>query len=342
MDISDLDELEASVNDLLLVAKAEVEEKRIRQQREHQIQENLAQIENRLKPLLEKIEIALKDFDDESYHKSEIKHKLIQKAADIKQQLADAPLLAAQQADRQAILQEERLLDERKTEQTNQWRRELRADLLEMISEQQDFFSATDAVIAIRGYLDDLKIINALDEVVEALIKQINQYSIEGAVAKLRGSYEQTLNFIYNKALENRSRVDRAPDVQPSVRHRKSEKKPNPYADLQGKVVIFGGHDRLETAVKNRLRDTDVHLVWCTEQGGLQLAAQGENHIISSDLVIIVTGYASHSLTEKAMETCRRINKSPELVNTTGMIRLLEVIESGLKAKQLARRWKQA
>jgi hypothetical protein len=54
-----------------------------------------------------------------------------------------------------------------------------------------------------------------------------------------------------------------------------------------------------------------------------------------------VTGYASHSLTERAIEACRRANKTYEIVNTTGMTRLLEVIESGLKAKQLARHWKQ-
>jgi hypothetical protein len=68
---------------------------------------------------------------------------------------------------------------------------------------------------------------------------------------------------------------------------------------------------------------------------------QGESQIAGGDLIIIVTGYASHSLTERAIEACRRANKTYEIVNTTGMTRLLEVIESGLKAKQLARHWKQ-
>jgi len=342
MHISELDELEASVSDLLTMAKVELEQNRLQQQRERQIQEAVAQIEARLKPLLAKVEQMLQEYDREGGSpNSETRQRLEKKAADIRQEIAEAPNLAAQLADRQLILSEERLLDERITEQTAQWRQELKADLLEMIEEQRDFFSATDASIAVRGYANDLKAIGALEEVVEALINQINSHSEEGPVARLRGSHEQTLTFIYNKALENRSRVDRAPDVQPTTRHRKSEKRPALYTDLSGKVLVFGGHDRLQTAVKNRLRDSAINLMWYTEQDGLQLAAQGESQISGGDLIIIVTGYASHSLTERAIEACRRANKTYEIVNTTGMTRLLEVIESGLKAKQLARHWKQ-
>jgi hypothetical protein len=338
MDIFELDELEDSVSHLLLSAKAELEQKRLQQQRDRQVQEAVNQIESRLKPLLEKIELMLQEFALEGVNGT-TRELLQQKAEDIRKEMAEAPILAAQVADRQFILQEERLLDERIAVQTTQWRHELKADLLEMIEAQHDFFSATDAAIAIRGYIADLKAVGALEEVVESLIDQINSYSEEGPVAKLRGSHEQTINFIYNKALENRSRVDRAPDVQPATRHRKSEKRPSLYTDLYGKVVVFGGHDRLETAVKNRLRDSEVNLIWCTEQGGLQLAAQGESHIASADLIIIVTGYASHSLTERAIETCKRVGKTPEIINTTGMTRVLETIESGLKARLLARRW---
>ncbi|MCY7331250.1 MAG: DUF2325 domain-containing protein [Pseudanabaena sp. CAN_BIN31] len=340
MHISELDELEASVSDLLSMAKVELEQNRLQLQRDRQIQEAVSQIEARLKPLLAKIEQMLKEFSREGQG-SETKQRLEKKAADIRQEIAEAPILAAQLADRQLILSEERLLDERITEQTTQWRLELKADLLEMIEEQHDFFSATDASIAVRGYANDLKAVGYLEEVVEALIDQINSHSEEGPVARLRGSHEQTLTFIYNKALENRSRVDRAPDVQPTTRHRKSEKRPALYTDLGGKVLVFGGHDRLQTAVKNRLRDSAINLMWYTEQDGLQLAAQGESQIAGGDLIIIVTGYASHSLTERAIEACRRANKTYEIVNTTGMTRLLEVIESGLKAKQLARHWKQ-
>lgn len=338
MDIFELDEMESSVQDLLSLAKIELEEKRLQQQRDEQIQKASNEIKQRLEPLLCQVEEMLSALTTEDFVESITRRKLEEKAADLRQKLADAPLMAAQAVDRQLILNEERLLDERLAEQAARWRQGLKEDLLEMISEQEDFYSATDAAIAIRGFIHDLKAINCLDEVVEALINQINHHSEEGPVARLRGSHEQTLNFIYNKALENRSRVDRAYDVQPRIRHRTTEKRPNPYAALEGKVVIFGGHDRLETAVRNRLRDSDVNLVWCTAQAGPQIAEQAESHVASADLVLVMTGYTSHKLTEKAMQAVQRAGKTPEMVNTTGVIRVLEAIEYGLKTKLLARR----
>jgi hypothetical protein len=336
--ISELDDIENSVQDLLSLAKIELEERRLQQQRDEQIQEAIAEINQRLEPLLQQVEQMLADLPPEDFVDSITRRKLEDKAADLRQKLADAPLLAAQAVDRQMILSEERLLDARLADQANRWRQGLKDDLLEMIAEQEDFYSATDAAIAVRGYMHDLKAIGVLEEVVDALINQINCHSEEGPVARLRGSHEQTLNFIYNKALENRSRVDRVYDVQPRVRHRTSEKRPSPYTAMQGKVVIFGGHDRLETAVRNRLRDSEITLVWCTAQAGPQIAEQVESHISSADLILIMTGYTSHKLTDKAMQAAHRAGKSPEIINTTGVIRVLEAIEYGLKSKLLARR----
>jgi vacuolar-type H+-ATPase subunit I/STV1 len=337
MDISELDDLENSVQDLLSLAKIELEEKRLQLQRDEQVELEITRIRTRLEPLLGQIEEMLSKLTTEDFVDSVTKQKLEAKAADLRQRLEDAPLMAAQTIDRQMILNEERLLDERVAEQTNRWRQGLKADLLEMISEQTDFYSATDTSIAIRVHIHDLKAIGSLEEVVDALIHQINDHSEEGPVARLRGSHEQTLSFIYNKALENRARVDRAPDVQPRVRHRSTEKRPNPYSQLEGKVVIFGGHDRLETSVRNRLREANVNLVWCTAQAGPQLAEQAESHINKADLILVVTGYTSHKLTDKAMQAAQRAGKAVEMVNTTGVVRVLEAIEYGLKSQQLAR-----
>jgi hypothetical protein len=337
MDFSELDDLENSVQDLLSLAKIEVEEKRLQQQRDAQIQEEINKIKHRLEPLLEQVETMLQQLTGDDFAESATRRKLEEKAADLRQKLSDAPMLASQSIDRQMILNEERLLDERIAEQTNRWRQALKVDLLEMIAEQTDFFSATDAAIAIRGYAHELKAIGALEEVVDALITQINTHSEEGPVARLRGSHDQTLSFIYNKALENRARVERTPDVQPRVRHRSSEKRPNPYGMLEGKVVIFGGHDRLETVIRNRLRDVNVTLVWCTAQSGPQIAEQSETHIANADLILVLTGYTSHKLTAKAMQAAQRVGKTVEMINTTGVVRVLEAIEYGLKTKQLAR-----
>lgn len=320
------------------MAQIELEENRLQQQRQAQIEQETAQIKARLQPLLEQVEQMLNQLTAEAFSDSMTRLKLEEKAADLSEKIENAPLLAAQTVDRQLILHEERLLDERLTEQTNRWRQALKADLLEMIAEQQDFYSATDAAIAVRGYLHDLKAIGALEEVVTALINQINSRSEEGPVARLRGSYEQTLSFIYNKALENRARVERAPDVQLRVRHRTSEKRPNPYSALDGKVVIFGGHDRLETAIRNRLRDSTVNLIWCTAQAGPQIAEQAESHIATADLVLVMTAYTSHKLTDKATQAAQRAEKTVEMINTTGVVRVLEAIEYGLKMKQFAHR----
>jgi Uncharacterized protein conserved in bacteria (DUF2325) len=337
MDFSDLNNLENSVQDLLALAKIELEEKRLQQQREEQIQKAIAEIQQRLAPLLAQVETMLENLPPEEFVDSITRRKLEEKAIDLRQRLDDAPFTAAQAVDRQMILNEERLLDERLSEQTARWREGLKADLLEMIAEQGNFYSATDASVAVRGYIQDLKAIGSLEEVVEALIDQINAHSEEGPVARLRGSHEQTLTFICNKALENRSRVDRTVEVQPRIQHRTSEKRPNPYTQLEGKVVIFGGHDRLETAVRNRLRESRVTLVWCTAQAGPQLAEQAESHIANADLILIITGYTSHKLTDKAMQAAQRFDKTIEMVNTTGMVRVLEAIEYGLKTKLLMR-----
>lgn len=337
MDLSELDDLENSVQDLLSLAKIEVEEKRLQQQRESQIQDEIGKIKDRLEPLLTQVETMLQQLTGDDFVESATRRKLAEKAADLRQKLDEAPTLASHVIDRQMILNEERLLDERIAEQTKRWRQALKVDLLEMIAEQTDFFSATDASIAIRGYAHDLKAIGALEEVVDALITQINTHSEEGPVARLRGSHDQTLSFIYNKALENRARVDRTPDVQPRTRHRSSEKRPNPYSLLEGKVVIFGGHDRLETVIRNRLREVNVNLIWCTAQAGPQIAEQAETHIANADLVLVLTGYTSHKLTDKAMQAAQRVGKSVEMINTTGVVRVLEAIEFGLKTKQLAR-----
>lgn len=340
--IHELSDIEASVQDLLSLAQTEIEERRLQEHRESQIEQTTTEIIARLQPLLQQVEASLEQFRQEGYTDSLSYKKLLDKAAEIQAKITDAPTLAALTVDQHMLLNEERLLNERQGEQVNGWRRQLKDDLLDMIDEQDDFFSATDAAIAIRGYMTDLKSIDALNEVVGALMDRINSLSKEGPVAKLRGSHENTLNFIYNKALENRAKVERPYEVQPRLRHRASDKRPNAYSDLSGKVVVFGGHDRLETAVRNRLRDAAITLIWCTAQAGPQLMEQSESHIPTADLVIVITGYASHKLTEKAMRAAERSGKSVEMINTTGMIRLLEAIEYGLKAQQLAQRLRSA
>lgn len=338
MDI-ELENLETSVENLLSVAQSHLEERKLQEQRDKQYQDIIRQREAKLNPLLKKVKEMISTYKAEGYHNADIISQLEEKAADISREIAEIPEKAAELVDSQLVLREERLLEEKAREKVKKWQTQLKDDLLEMLQEQTDFFSATDAAIAVRGYVDDLREIGALEEVVDALINQINAHSEEGPVARLRGTHEQTLTFIHNKALENRSRTDFHPNIQPKSHHRKSERRPELYSELQGKVLVFGGHDRLQTAVKNRLRSSQVDLQWYSEQDGLQLSAQGESQVSSADLVLIITGYASHSMTERAMEACKKADQKFEIISTTGMTRVLETIEAGLKTQQLAQLW---
>ncbi|NJL00337.1 MAG: DUF2325 domain-containing protein [Spirulinaceae cyanobacterium RM2_2_10] len=336
MDILELNDMKNSVENLLARARLELEEKRLQRQREVQIAEKTTEIEQEIKPLLTEVEAMLSQFDAEGIADSTTRQQLESKAAELRHNLENAHIAACQAVDSELILYEESLLNEQLNEHLVQWRQELKADLLETIAEQQDFFSATDAAVTVRDFVTDLQAINALEEVVEALIDRINALSDRGPVARLQYSHEQTLDFIYDKALENRSRASRPTEVRARVRHRSHVKRPNPYGELSGKVVIFGGHDRLKTSVQNRLRCSEVDLSWCTAQDGLQMAQQIEARINSADLILIVTGYASHPLTEKAGQMAQKVGKTPQMINTTGMTRILEAIEYGLKVQSLA------
>ncbi|MEB3294230.1 MAG: DUF2325 domain-containing protein [Synechococcales bacterium] len=343
MNFAHLDQLEASVTALVAEAEEELERKRLYRQRLERLEQRRGEIELRLKGLLERIELAISAFSSEEITESEKYQELKGQADQVREHLGNLDALAEaaveEELEQELIDAEERRLDERLTTELSQWRQELKEDLLELIQEQEDFYDATDTAITIYSYRHDLKAVpGALEEVVESLVKQINIWSDRGPVARIQGSHESALKFIYDRAWDNRSNRPRSSDLQPQVRHRRSEKRPNPYTDLAGKVVIFGGHDRLASAVRNRLRDSDVELVWCTTQEGLNRAEQLEAHIPSADLVLIITGYASHKLTEKAKQAAQKSGKSPEMVNTTGLVTVLEAIACGLKIKNWVKR----
>jgi hypothetical protein len=343
MNFAHLDQLEASVTALVAEAEEELERKRLYRQRLERLEQRRSEIEARLTGLLERIELAIAAFSSEEISESEKYKELKGQADQVREHLGNLDALAEaaveEELEQELLETEERRLDERLTHELSQWRKELKDDLLELISDQEDFYDATDTAITVYSYRHDLKALSgALEEVVEALVKQINTWSDRGPVARIQGSHESALKFIYDRAWDNRGNRPRSSDLQPQVRHRRSEKRPNPYTDLSGKVVIFGGHDRLASAVRNRLRDSDVDLVWCTTQEGLNRAEQLEAHIPNADLVLIITGYASHKLTEKAKQAAQKSGKSPEMVNTTGLVTVLEAIACGLKIKSWVKR----
>ncbi len=169
-------------------------------------------------------------------------------------------------------------------------------------------------------------------------MEQINHYDRKNEpgnpAAKFRGSYESTLNFIVDVAHRNRQAAIDPPRNEFTSRQAKPSSRTAACVGLGGKVVIVGGHDRLETAVRNRLRQPEVELVWATSQTGPGIWAQVEAQLPGADLVIVLTGYASHKLTEKVLGG--KGGKTPIYLTTTGMTRLVDAIEVGLKSQQLS------
>ena len=147
-------------------AQEEVEAKRIEKLQNQYYQQALRDIQQRLEGLLESVSNTLEQLPEEEFGDSDNRQRLLETRDNILEQLEAAPQTAAMLADQQFLLQEERLLEEKQQQQDNIWRQQLKEDLLDMIEEQVDFFSATDAAITVRGYLQDLKAIDALDEVV--------------------------------------------------------------------------------------------------------------------------------------------------------------------------------
>ena len=344
MNFSDLDEIEQLTQSLLESGQVELKEHQIQKERDSKIQEAADALTGRLTPLLAQIESLIADYETNQISDSLNRKKLEQQADNLRQQLQDVELNAEKLVDAEFLRQEEQLISQQETQALTRWRTQLKADLLDLIHDQTDFYNATDTAIAIKGFIEDLKAIGALTEVVDALMAQINAYDRKASenalpTARLRGTYEQTLTFIADQAQRNRLNFEgRTTSFTP--RRTQSSSRPESYSDLDGKVVIVGGHDRLETAIRNRFRGSGIELIWATTQTGPQIWAQAEQQILDADLVIVLTGYASHRHTEGIVKATKQCGKTPTYVNTTGMARLIEAIVVGLKSQVLSRQLK--
>lgn len=331
-------ELEKKTQALIASGVSELKEIEAQQQRQTQIAEIAEEIRQRLVPLVEKVETLIRQFAQQAVSNSLTLKQLEQQKETLEAQIQQAELTAEAKLDEKLLQEEERLLAKQDAESLREWRVRVKEELIELIEEQDDFYRATDVAISIKGYADDLKEIGALEEVVDHLIEQINRYDRKNdpgnPAAKFRVSYENTLNFIVGVAHKNRQAAIDPPRTEFTSRQVKPSNRTTACVGLSGKVVIVGGHDRLETAVRNRLRQSEVELVWATSQTGPGIWAQVETQLSGADLVIVLTGYASHKLTEKVLGG--KGGRTPTYLTTTGMTRLVEAIEVGLKSQQLS------
>jgi len=242
-------------------------------------------------------------------------------------------------------------LRRRDREELQRCRREKKRQLLATIAEQDDYYEASDLAIEIHYAKEDLKSLEALEEVVNALLNKINDCNREGKPIVIAGTPEWKLSRMYEKATKlrqqkhpplltlvpsggsTRSRSTASDDCDESD-------EPDPYADLSGKVVIFGGQNNVKVQVEECLRQSKVNLVWCTAEDGDQWAKQTESHIAQADLVMIITGRGTpHKQTINAKRAAKNLRKPlTQCDRASGKDSLLERIKTGLLGLQLQRK----
>lgn len=331
----DIAALQADVNGLITFAETELEEQRLQQERTSRINETIKSLEPQLRKIQQSIQAKLTSYANQKIADSLTKSRLEEQLKTVEEKLSQLDLVAMEIVDADVLKQEERLLERQLAAETQAWREELKLDLLEALEREANFFAATDAAVEITQYLDDLKAINALGEVAAALVEAINRNSDQGLVAKHRRTDEHTIRVSYEKAMENRGRANQPRVAKAKTNHRQTEQRPNPYQDLQGKVVVVGGHAQLETHVRKRLLNTAVEVFWCSATLGSRPLEQTMNQLESADLVLLLTGPAAHPESSQVINAAKRVDKEIVRINCSGLTRILEAIAYGLKAKQL-------
>jgi hypothetical protein len=241
---------------------------------------------------------------------------------------------------RQQQVQElaELTLNRQQREALQQQRQTKQAELMQLIAEQENFFEASLLAIDVYTAMPDLKAIGGLETVVDALLTKINACNQSDKLINLVGTPQQKLSQMYRKALEFRnggslSMPDRSGKPKKPNRSRPTDtlSTPDPYADLKGKVVIFGGHTATKNQVKERL--SNVTLVWCTLEEGERATQQAAAQIATADLVILLTDDAKHKTTNIAETAAKRYGKKPIRFHREGQRSLVSYIALHLKFK---------
>jgi Uncharacterized protein conserved in bacteria (DUF2325) len=239
---------------------------------------------------------------------------------------------------RQAQDQEEQELhlNRQQREDRQRQRQERQVRLMQAIAEQENFFEVSLLAIDVYQAMADLKALGVLESVVDGLLAKINQCSQTTKKIRLVGTPQQKLAQMYRKALEFQNggslfgptHADKAKKP-PRAKGGNHVDPPNPYADLKGKVVIFGGHAATKKQVKQNLPKVD--LIWCTLEDGERAAKQAAEQIATADLVILLTDDAKHKTTNIAETAAKRVGKKTMRCHKEGQRSLISYIALHLK-----------
>lgn len=241
--------------------------------------------------------------------------------------LDNAHLVAIQQVDEEIFKEELKLIQAINDHPVQEWRFQLKKDLLLMLEDQDTFFQATDCAIAIHRYLNHLKSADALGEIVEELMALLSRTSDKPVQPK--GTPEQILMFIYSKALENRNRCINPSIAKIPLVYRTSEEPPNRYGELKGTVLIISeegsGVEKLSQLVQQVLGRS----VKIEHSHAQEITARSLKGV---DLMVWT---CEGKLPSFLKQTAKGINQIE--IKTIGLIRVLEAIEFELKKHQLGR-----
>ncbi len=321
-------------------------------EREHKVQLYCEQVRQRLYPLQEQLTASLEECsslgDDHPVY-LDLLSQLNQVAEQIEHPYPLAEQLYEEELERERIQEqqkewEEQVLveEQRMEEEINRWRQDLFQDLLHTIDTSENYFEASDLAIYIRDYKEDLIAIDVLETVMQYLIERLNELNTKDTVLELRHPIEVTLDRMVDFALKQRVQQSNffktnTPPSQLRQSHRRQAERPFQYSGITGKVVVFGGHPRMQRNVARRL--PDVNLVWFNQDDSVTSMSDRAEVVRDADLVILVTAYTSHKVQKIAQASCDAYGVDLAYQNSTGIRPMLELIAVELKKSQLAGRF---
>ncbi len=239
------------------------------------------------------------------------------------------------------IMAEERRMDETLA----QWRQALVQDLLDTINGAKTYFEASDIAVYLRDYREDLLSTDQLEPLLRRLIARINELNTRGNAFELRYPVETTLNRMVDFALNQRAQRSAilagsrslAGSVPPiSVlrqEHRHTPERPYEYRGLKGKVVIYGGHPRLQRNVVRRL--PGVNFIWFEFDQDPEAIQERATVVKDANVAILLTTYTATAVQQTVQHLCDSLGVPLVYHHSTGIRSLIELIAVELQKQQL-------
>ncbi len=318
-------------------------------ERTQKIQQYCELVRQRLQPLKDQLAHSLAEcvpLGEEHPVYLDLKSQLEQIDEQMANPLELAEQLYEEEIERERIQEQQKeweeqvLAEEQRIEnEINLWRKDLLQDLLHTIDTAENYFEASDIAIYIRDFKEDLIAIDALEAVLEYLIERLNELNTKDTVLELRQPIEGTLDRMVDFALKQRVqqsnffKTNNGPPSQLRQSHRRQAERPFEFKGIQGKVVVFGGHPRMQRNVARRL--PDVNLVWFNQDESVTSMTERADVVRDADLVILVTAYTSHKVQKIAQASCEAYGVPLTYQNSTGIRSMLELIAMQLKKHKL-------